>query len=68
MSTTCNSTTSGGKVIYDLTSETREDIESHIDGLLRRYHPMGYGTSFSTPRQNSDGLWIATGSRSSSCD
>ena len=68
MSTTCNTTVLGGKVIYDLTSPTLENIECRIEGLLRRYPPMGYDTSFSEPKKNADGLWAASGSRSVSCD
>lgn len=68
MATTCTTTTVGRKVMYSLTSETEEDLECRIEGLLSRYHPMGYGTSFSDATQNAAGLWVAHGSRLVSCD
>jgi hypothetical protein len=68
MNTTCKIEVIGNKVHYRLTAKTLDDIECRIDGLLRRYHPMGYGTVFSEPAQNADGLWVSQGTRSQSCD
>lgn len=68
---TCYATTdaksSGGMTYYTLTG----DLEAVLDAIARieaNYHPLGYGTSFSPPKQQEDGQWVAHGSRANSCD
>lgn len=61
-------------IYYELVGATKEDVISQKETLCKRYHPAGYGTSFSRvngvlgPVVGGDGLWRARVSRSQSCD
>lgn len=61
-------TTGSRTVVYELCGASREAVLRARDDVLAAYHPLGYGTVFSTPVLGSDGLWRCHGSRSVSCD
>lgn len=49
-------------------TRTKEEALEQRQGYFRKYHPAGYGTTISEPREQADGTWLAHGYRYSSCD
>jgi len=47
---------------------TEEEVKQAIERVERRYHPLGYGTSFMPLKPKGDGVFVTTGSHSNSCD
>ena len=58
----------GLQTSYMITGADLEDIETAINAIYARYHPVGYGTFFDKPKQLSDGSWRTHGRRANSCD
>jgi hypothetical protein len=56
-----------GSTVYTITGD-RDFVVDAIERIKASYHPLGYGTHFSVPRQSEDGSWTAFGSRANSCD
>jgi hypothetical protein len=50
-----------------LEAQTREQLQEQIDKYLRSYPPPGYGTYVDQVTEV-NGMWVATISRSRSCD
>lgn len=57
-----------GMTHYTVEAHDKDEVEDAIDHILRRYHPLGYGTTFSPAEQRADGSWIAHGHRANSAD
>lgn len=57
----------GSMTHYTITGD-REFVEDAIARIKASYHPNGYGTWFSAPKQNEAGDWTAHGERANSCD
>jgi hypothetical protein len=57
-----------GKVTVILEGKTKEEIDQKVESYLRNYHPAGYGTHIKNPVEQSNGEYVATGYRWSSCD
>ena len=58
----------GLQTSYMITGADLAGIEAEIARIERRYHPLGYGTSFDKPKRRSDGSWCTHGFRANSCD
>lgn len=67
MSATIETHTDAMRTDYVITG-TRLEVDAAMDTLLRQYHPMGYGTSFSPAVTHDDGTVTVYGYRYNSCD
>lgn len=48
---------------------TKRDVDKKVTAYFGKYHPMGYGTRFQEPIQESpDGYWFCVITRYNSCD
>ena len=54
-------------VYVEFSGMTKEDLQVKLDQYLEEDHPLGYGTSYTTP-QLVENKWVAKVSRGSSCD
>lgn len=57
----------GGSTKYEIEGSL-EDVQLAIAHIEKWFHPCGYGTGFNAPVEVADGRWLASGSRSNSCD
>jgi hypothetical protein len=48
-------------------ADTQEAAEKLKESIYQNYHPCGYGTSLSV-YEDTEGKWIVSGHRYSSCD
>ena len=67
MSDAIDAHSGGYETVYTITG-SREFVEQTIAQITAQYHPLGYGTEFSKPMLQPDGVWLAFGSRANSCD
>lgn len=52
-----------------LEDPTLEGLQKKIDNYYNNYHPAGYGTIINKPIFDEKlNIWVATGTRGSSCD
>lgn len=52
-----------------LEDPTLEGLQKKIDNYYNNYHPAGYGTHIKPPVFDDKlGIWVAEGTRGSSCD
>ncbi len=54
-------------VYVEFSEMTKEELQVKLDQYLEEYHPLGYGTSYTTPELVGN-KWVAKVSRGSSCD
>ena len=54
-------------VCVEFSEPTLEELQVKLDQYLEEYHPLGYGTSYTTPKLV-ENKWVAKVSRGSSCD
>jgi hypothetical protein len=64
---TVDARSTGGQTHYTISGDL-DFVEETIIRIKASYHPLGYGTTFSAPKQNEVGDWVAHGSRANSCD
>ena len=60
-------TSDGRSTQYVITGSLPEITEA-IDRIEKAFHPAGYGTSFTEPREVQPNVWRVEGDRSNSCD
>lgn len=59
---------SGASIAIEIIAEDAKACDACMTTYLERYHPLGYGTSFTSPVSHDDGSWHASGYRRASCD
>lgn len=56
-----------GRIEYTVTGDSKAEVQAAVSDILQSYHPGGYGTSFSTVKQEGD-IFVSRGYRYKSAD
>lgn len=67
MAATVDARSFAGQTQYEISGATEAEVQEAIDSILKSYHPLGYGTSFTAIKEK-DGKFRAYGRRNNSAD